>query len=63
MNKQFVGSAPVFVDLSLDPAEYRGMSIARITREIRNHLRQIAPNASFFDVDVVEAANELASRR
>jgi hypothetical protein len=50
----FVGTTSKTI--SLDPAEYRGMSVPAITEEIKNVLRSIAPDVSFYEQDVVEAA-------
>jgi len=56
---QFVGTT--CTELSLDPAEFVGMTVPAITGEILEVLQSLAPGVSFFTDDVVEAANELAA--
>lgn len=46
--------------LSLDPAEFTGMTVPTITAEIKRTLRDIAPDVSFFEDDIVLAADVLA---
>lgn len=57
MTKEIQGNSPVTV--SLDPEEFRGMSLARTENEVRAVLHSIAPNASFFEGDVESLAAEL----
>lgn len=54
---EFVGttSAP----LSLDPTEFEGLSVPQVTDEIKKLLAGIAPGVSFFEDDVVLAAEQL----
>ncbi len=56
---QFMGTRST--RLSLDPAEFDGLTTPQITDEIVRTLRAIAPDTSFFDEDVVLAA-ELLTR-
>lgn len=55
---EFVGSTSQ--RLSLDPTEYLDMSIPQITSDIMRTLRSIAPDVTFFEEDVVTAADEIA---
>lgn len=50
----FVGTTSK--SFSLDPAEYKGMSVPAITEAIKDVLRSIAPEVSFYEQDIVEAA-------
>jgi len=54
----FVGSTSKTI--SLDPAEFRGMTVPAITEAITEVLRGIAPDVSFYEQDVVEAATLVA---
>lgn len=57
MHLEFVGTTSVAV--SLDPAEFVGMTVPAITDEIKSVLSGIAPNVDFFEDDLVLAADEL----
>jgi len=50
----FVGT--VEVPLNLDPAEFRGKTVAQISAEVLNTLRSINRDASFFEQDTELAA-------
>lgn len=56
---EFVGttSAP----LSLEPAEFAGKTVPQVTDEIMKLLREIKPDVSFFEDDLVLAADALLS--
>jgi hypothetical protein len=57
---EFVGTT--CTALSLDPAEFAGLTISQITGEILDVLAAIAPGVDFFPADIVEAANDLHTR-
>lgn len=57
---EFVGTTSVAC--SFDPAEFRGLTVSQITEEVKTVLSSIKPDVSFFEDDVVLAANELAAR-
>lgn len=61
--KQFTFVGTTSKSVSLDPAEFAGQSIPTITAGIMQVMASIAPDVSFFEDDIVEAANELASGR
>jgi len=60
MPRTFVGTTSA--DLCLDPNEFAGMSVPAITEEIKSMLRGIAPDADFFEQDIVEAAAALHTK-
>lgn len=55
---EFVGT--ISTPISVDPAEYKGMSVPKITASILKTLREIQPGASFFEQDVEMAAIAVA---
>ena len=56
---QFVGTTSK--PLSLDPTEFKGLPVMRITEEILLTLSEIAPDVTFFHDDVVLAAEQIAN--
>ncbi len=56
---QFVGTTSK--PLSIDPCEWHGMPVAKITEEILLTLSEIAPDVTFFHDDVVLAAEQIAN--
>lgn len=57
LNFTFVGTT--CQDVSLDPGEFAGQSVPQITDEIKRVLAEIRPDVSFFEDDVVLAAEQL----
>lgn len=55
---EFVGTS--CTALALDPDEFAGLTVPRITEEVLKMLREIAPQVNFFHDDVVLAAEQLA---
>lgn len=58
MQRTFVGTTSASVDL--DPEEYRGLPVPRITQEIKAVMSSIKPDVDFYEEDMVLAAHEIA---
>lgn len=56
---EFVGTKTA--PLSIDPAEYKGMTTPQVTREIMKLLREIEPGVSFFEDDATLAAEQVVA--
>lgn len=56
---EFMGTRSVA--LRLDPEEFRGMPVPKITGEILSMLRSLEPDVSFFNDDVQLAAEQLSA--
>jgi hypothetical protein len=46
--------------ITVDPNEYKGMTIPKITEELKRLLQSIAPHVSYYEDDLILAADEIA---
>ena len=60
MRKQFEFVGSTSTRLSLDPTEYIDWTVPQIAADILRTLKAISPDVTFFEEDVVMAANDLA---
>lgn len=51
---EFVGTTTA--PLSVDPSEFTGMTVPQISQELLKMLREIKPDANFFEDDTLLAA-------
>lgn len=58
---QFNAVGTITEGFSVDPEEYRGLTIPQMTTALVDTLRSINPKASFFLDDCVEFANSIAT--
>jgi hypothetical protein len=59
LNFELVGT--VCTPISVDPAEYLGMTVPQATAEILKTAKEINPTANYFLDDAVLAANQVVS--
>jgi hypothetical protein len=57
LNFEFCGTKST--PMSIDPTEYKGLSVPRITSAILQQLRSISPGVDFFEQDIELAAIEI----